>query len=251
MRLLVSVQNPAEALLAAQGGADFIDLKAPGEGALGRLPVPMLRSIVGALRGAGSALPVSATIGDVPMAALDTVLERVHAVGATGVDYVKVGVERGEGAAAVLQALARCGRPVVPVFIADRGLDEALVDSALALGFPGLMADTADKQAGPLLKLLPAEPLRRFVQRVRAAGPMVGLAGALRVEDSAALAALAPDFAGFRSAVCEGPRHGALSAARLAALVAAVRAAVRAAEAQRAGTSVPSSIERTRSSAVR
>jgi (5-formylfuran-3-yl)methyl phosphate synthase len=247
MRLLVSVRDPAEALLAARGGADFIDLKEPGQGALGGLPVPVIERTVAALRDAGSALPISATIGDVPMAELGSILERVQAVGATGVDYVKVGIERDPGAPAVLQALARCGRPVVPVFIADRGLDDTLLAQALALGFPGVMADTADKGAGPLLRLLPAAVLQRFVQQARAAHTMVGLAGALRVDDAPALAALAPDFAGFRSAVCDGPRHGALSAARLSVLVAAVRAA----EAQRAGAAVPSSIERARSSSVR
>lgn len=244
MRLLVSVRDPAEALVAARGGADFIDLKEPGQGALGGLPVAVIEAIVAALRDAGSALPVSATIGDVPMAEQDTIVERVHAVGATGVDYVKVGIERDPAAPAVLQALARCGRPVVPVFIADRGLDEALVDEALALGFPGLMADTADKLAGPLLQLLPAAALQRFVQQVRAKRTMVGLAGALRVADLPALAALAPDFAGFRSAVCDGPRSGTLSAARLAALVAA-------ANALRQRSAVPSSSERARSSSVR
>lgn len=243
MRLLVSVRDPAEALTAARGGADFIDLKEPGQGALGGLPVPVIGRIVAVLRDAGCALPVSATIGDVPMAALATILERVHAVGATGVDYVKVGIERGDGAAAVLQALARCGRPVVPVFIADHGLDEALVGQALALGFPGVMADTADKHAGPLLQLLPAAALQRFVQQVRAAHTMVGLAGALRVADLPAVTALAPDFAGFRSAVCDGPRSGSLSAERLGALVAA-------ANALRQRPPVPSSSDRARSSSV-
>ena len=69
------------------------------------------------------ALPISATIGDLPMDGLDAILARVEAVGACGVDVVKVGIERAPGAGAVLLALASCGRPVVPVFIADRGLD--------------------------------------------------------------------------------------------------------------------------------
>ena len=89
IRLLVSVRDPHVALVAARGGADFIDLKEPGQGALGGLPVPVIERVVAALRGAGSTLPVSATIGDVPMAELASILDRVAAVGATGVDYVK------------------------------------------------------------------------------------------------------------------------------------------------------------------
>ena len=225
IRLLVSVRDPQEALVAARGGADFIDLKEPGQGALGGLPVPVIERVVAALRGAGSTLPVSATIGDVPMAELASILDRVAAVGATGVDYVKVGIERAPGAREVLLALARCGRPVVPVFIADRGLDEALVAQALALGFPGVMADTADKLAGSLFDVAPVATLQRFVRQAREAGAMVGLAGALRTTDAPRLAELDPDFAGFRSAVCAGPRSGDLDAGRLAALVAAMRAA--------------------------
>jgi (5-formylfuran-3-yl)methyl phosphate synthase len=225
IRILVSVRDPREALIAAHGGADFIDLKEPGQGALGGLPVAVVERIVAALRDDGSSLPVSATIGDVPMTDVGAILQRVDAVGATGVDYVKVGIERAGGASEVLLALARCGRPVVPVFIADRGLDESLLAQALALGFPGVMADTGDKRAGSLFDVAPAAALRRFVRQARAARAMVGLAGALRVGDAPRLAELDPDFAGFRSAVCAGPRSGDLDAARLAALVAALRAA--------------------------
>ncbi len=52
MRLLVSVRSVDEALLAAASGADFIDLKEPGQGALGGLPVASIVAIVAALRSA-------------------------------------------------------------------------------------------------------------------------------------------------------------------------------------------------------
>jgi len=54
---------------------------------------------------------------------------------------------------------------------------------------------------------------------------MGGLAGALRVDDVPQLLALAPDFAGFRSAVCTGARDGALDAQRVRALKAELRGA--------------------------
>ena len=44
---------------------------------------------------------------------------------------------------------------------------------------------------------------------------MVGLAGALRAEHQPLLRALAPDFAGFRTAVCAGDRSSALDPQRL------------------------------------
>ena len=50
MKLLISVRSVDEALQAAEGGADFIDLKEPRLGALGALPLATIRSCVAALR---------------------------------------------------------------------------------------------------------------------------------------------------------------------------------------------------------
>ena len=224
MRILVSVRSADEALVAARGGADFIDCKEPARGALGNLPVPTICDIVERLRDAGVDQPISATIGDVPMQALDEILQRVDAVAACGVNYVKVGIEAGPHAEPVLHALADCGHAVVPVFIADRGLDPALIAHALTLRFAGVMADTADKRSGSLFDAVSRVALARFVSHAGAARVMVGLAGALRREHAQALAELAPDFAGFRSAVCAGDRSAALDAARLRELAAAMRA---------------------------
>ena len=248
IRLLVSVRSADEALLAARGGAHFIDLKEPSEGALGGLPPATIRAIVAALRAHGHTQPVSATIGDVPMHAQTEIANRVEAVGACGVDYVKVGVEAAPQAQGVLGWLAGCGYPVVPVFIADRGLDADLIGWAATLGFPGLMADTADKHAGSLFEVVEPAALRRFVSIARGAGRMVGLAGALRVAHLPRLAELGPDFAGFRTAVCAGDRRGALELERVRALVEAM-AEIQADQASSGRTS-PISSERIQASSV-
>jgi uncharacterized protein (UPF0264 family) len=190
---------------------------------LGGLPVQTVRAIVAALRAHGSKVPVSATIGDLSMHDLPAILARVAEVGECGVDYVKVGILRDPGAAGVLHALASAPYAVVPVFIADRGLDAGLVGSACALHFPGVMADTADKRAGSLFDAVRLPDLQRFVARVRGSGALVGLAGALRLHDLPALKVLAPDFAGFRTAVCVGDRRAALDPDRLQDLVALAR----------------------------
>ncbi|MGY4831060.1 (5-formylfuran-3-yl)methyl phosphate synthase [Sphaerotilaceae bacterium SBD11-9] len=218
MRLLVSVRDEAEALLAAQGGADFIDLKEPREGALGGLPVARVRAVVQALRGQGIGLPVSATIGDFSMDQPERIAAGVEAVAACGVDYVKVGIDAAPQAAALLDRLAASGHALVPVFIADHGLDHGLVQHACSLGFPALMADTADKLRGSLFDCVAMAELQRFVHRVRESGKLVGLAGALRASHLPLLQQLGPDFAGFRSAVCRGDRASALDAHRLRAL---------------------------------
>jgi uncharacterized protein (UPF0264 family) len=123
----------------------------------------------------------------------------------------------------VLDALAALPHAIVPVFIADRGVDRALLAHALAMRFPALMLDTADKNAGSLFDVMTVLALSRFVAQVRASGALAGLAGALRLPHLPRLAALAPDFAGFRSAVCAGARSSAIDPARLRDLIASVR----------------------------
>ena len=221
-RLLVSVRDVAEALLAAEHGADLVDCKEPSAGALGALPTETVAAVVRAVRSRFPGRALSATVGDFAPDAVGPVLERVAAVAATGVDYVKVGVA--PGAFALLDALRGCDATIVPVFIADAGLDAALLERACAAPFPALMLDTADKAAGRLFDVLDTPTLRRFVQAARAAGRWSGLAGALRLEHAARVAALGADFAGFRTAACAERRTGALDAARVRALRAALQA---------------------------
>jgi uncharacterized protein (UPF0264 family) len=222
MKLLVSVRDVDEALAAASAGADLVDLKEPRKGALGGLPPEHIGLIVASLREAGWAGPISATIGDWSMDDPHGIVDRVTAVGERGVTYVKVGVEPAATTPVVLDVLASCGHAVVPVFIADRGLDLRLVERTLARGFPAVMVDTADKRAGSLFDLARPAELRAFIDQARAAGAMVGLAGALQRQHLAALQALAPDFAGFRSAVCGASRESTFEPARLQALRAAL-----------------------------
>ena len=111
----------------------------------------------------------------------------------------------------------------MPVFIADQGFAWEDVEFACTLGFPAVMADTQDKLAGSLFDAVGNDALRRFVATVRAAGVVVGLAGALRAAHEPLLRALAPDFAGFRTAVCAGDRSSALDPQRLRSLAALMR----------------------------
>lgn len=243
MKLLVSVRSVEEALQAAEAGVDFIDLKEPGKGALGGLPVDTIAAIVAALRRHRSNGLISATIGDVPMHEAARIASCVDEVGACGVDYVKVGIEPTAAARSVLDMLAASGHSVVPVFIADKGLVQVDVAHACTLGFPAVMADTQDKLRGSLLDAVPMDDLRRFVAIAREATTLIGLAGALRAEHVPRLHALAPHFAGFRTAVCAGSRSAALDPARLAALVALMRD-------QAPYGPTPSSSERTRSTSL-
>jgi uncharacterized protein (UPF0264 family) len=230
IRLLASVRDCAEALAAAAAGADFIDLKEPRAGALGGLPAARIREVVSALRDAHPGLPISATIGDHAADAQAEIDAKVATVGRCGVDFVKVGIVGGDRQVqrALLARLAVMPWAVVPVFIADRGLDLAVVDEACGLRFPALMADTEDKRAGSLFDCVAAHTLTGFVGRARRAGKLVGLSGALRAHHLPNLASLAPDFAGFRGALCDRARTGVLDPEKLKALRQALHAAARA-----------------------
>jgi len=234
VRLLVSVRDLGEARLAIATGVDLVDLKDPADGALGGLPPARIAALVAALRDAGVAVPVSATIGDVPASDRDEVLRRVARVAACGVDYVKVGVTGGPAGRALVRALAaacpstapRAGGPaLVPVLLADDGIDAPVLDEVLgSRSFAGVMLDTARKGAGSLLDRVPARELAAFVRAVRASGRLCGIAGSLRAADLPRLLALQPDFAGFRGAACAGARDGPLDAVALRGLRAGLAA---------------------------
>jgi (5-formylfuran-3-yl)methyl phosphate synthase len=194
--LLASVATPEEAALALALGADILDLKRPAAGALGAWPVAELRAAVARF---GGGIPLSATIAE--------------AVAETGVGYVKVGIFAGGGGGgdpracvAALAPLAARAR-LVAVLMADQRPDLGLLPRLAAAGFAGAMLDTAGKRDGGLRRHLPDGELARFVAAARAEGLLCGLAGSLGLGDVAPLAALGPDYLGFRGALCGGGRR--------------------------------------------
>lgn len=198
---LASVTDDSEAKLAARAGADIIDCKDPGSGALGALPHAAVRSIRAVVP---RHVPVSATIGDLACEP-DRVGEAAMAMAATGVDFVKIGLfPGGETAATIarLGALPLQGCRLVGVLLADRDPDFGLLDGLRRAGFAGAMLDTAGKSGSTLLDCLSASRLREFVARAQGAGLFAGLAGSLGVNQIAELLALEPDVLGFRGALC-------------------------------------------------
>ncbi|MGI9336331.1 MAG: (5-formylfuran-3-yl)methyl phosphate synthase [Gammaproteobacteria bacterium] len=227
-QMLASVTGAAEAALAIEAGADVVDLKNPASGALGALPLAVLCEVVAAH---GGRRPLSATIGDLPPEP-ERVVAAASEVGATGVDYVKVGLfgTTDESAARLrtveaLGALAREGVALVGVLMADTAPDFGLVAGLARAGFAGVMLDTERKpRAGQsragrpvgLRAALSDVQLAAFVQTVHEHGLLAGLAGSLAATDVEPLLALGPDILGFRGALCEGGRGSALSPERMA-----------------------------------
>ena len=106
----------------------------------------------------------------------------------------------------------------MPVFLCDDGIDLTLNDYAAQLGMAGVMVDTAAKSRGSLLSHAEVHALAGLVAIAIRHGCLSGIAGSLRLEDAALLQQLAPDFAGFRGALCTGNRQGRFDAAKLVEL---------------------------------
>lgn len=214
-RLLVSVRDPAEAEAAVLAGADLIDAKDPGRGALGALDPAMVRAILARV---GPAAATSAVAdASVPPAEM----------AASGVDWVKLGIaSRLWADPRALAALAATvpGRLIAVLFAEDEpGAD--LVPALAAAGFAGAMIDTAGKSGARLPDLAEPAHLSAFTAACRAQGLLCGLAGSLRITDIAALCVHAPDYLGFRGGLCRDlDRTNGIDPLRVAEAVRALRA---------------------------
>jgi uncharacterized protein (UPF0264 family) len=213
--LLASVASLEEAALALELGADILDLKQPRSGALGAWPLDQVAEAVAQF---GGRRPISATIGDLPLLP-ECVVPAVEATGSTGVDYVKIGFFAGDAHAclAALEPLAAHTR-LVAVLMADQGFDLGLLPLLAGAGFAGAMLDTADKRAGSLRAHRSDATLTGFVATARLNGLLCGLAGSLGLADIPTLAALGPDYLGFRGALCGQGRESALAPTAFAAV---------------------------------
>lgn len=233
MKLLVSVVSAAEARRAVAGGADIVDVKDPGEGALGAPTPEVLCEVV---RAVGGAAPISVALGDLPDLPHTAALAARGAV-ACGATYVKVGL-RGvrslDRAAAVMGAVGDAVGDeiaVIAVAYADGdALDPPAFPPALLpalvgrTGIAGALVDTFVKDGRGLYGWLSEPALDELVARTRAAGGTFGVAGQLRLD---ALGRVDADVVGVRSAVCRGgDRSSELDSELVAVAVAEIQSLV-------------------------
>ncbi|ACK51326.1 dihydroneopterin aldolase [Methylocella silvestris BL2] len=213
--MLASVINGAEAETALASAVDMIDLKDPARGALGALPAGLVASIVATVAGRKK---TSAAAGDQFAAPADAV-EAARALVATGVDFVKIGLQGGAAGAAIVDALGahKGDAALIGVLFADQNPDLDLLNRMAERGFKGAMLDTFEKGAGRLLDHMDVAALAPFVDRCRELGLICGLAGSLEAPDVPRLLPLRPDYLGFRGSLCKGgERGGALDLAAVA-----------------------------------
>ena len=198
---LASVRDAAEARLVLNAGVDVLDVKEPAAGALGAVTDATLREIGTCAAGA---VPVSATIGDLPPVP-DQLLPAIERTWQAGVDIVKVGVFAAAVPGSVVSLLAGCsdrGVRIVLVYFAEQWCGDLDWESLNQSGVTGVMLDTRDKGSGSLTSKLGNVELAYFLRQARQANLVAGLAGSLRESEIPGLLALAPDYLGFRGALC-------------------------------------------------
>ena len=226
MRLLVSVMSAEEARRALAGGADIIDVKDPGEGALGA-PSPRILSEV--VREIGAAAPVSVALGDLPNLPHTAALA-ARGAALSGAEYVKVGlrgVRELEAAVALMRAVADAVEPQTAVIAAAYADANALDPPALAptwlpelvdrAGISGALVDTFVKDGRGLYGRLSDSELSDLIARTHRAGAIFAVAGQLT---RGQLRRVPADVVGVRSAVCHGGDRSAELDAELVAAAA-------------------------------
>jgi len=221
-QLLVSVRDADEARLALDAGAGLIDVKEPSRGPLGSPDSSVVREVVAVV---GGRVAVSVALGE-----LLEISAPVRQLVPAGVGYAKVGlagcgdrrdwVERWE---AVLGAYPPGVRRVAVVYADWQSCrcpaPETMVAAASGQRCQALLVDTFDKSKGRLPDHWPLADLGRFVDRARAAGMMIVLAGSLDAAAIKRVLPLEPDWIAVRGAVSRGGREGQRDPAQTRSLV--------------------------------
>lgn len=254
--LLVSVRNPDEARAALQGGATIIDIKDPGAGSLGMLPLPGLSALLRFLADETPDSGVSAALGELPdwvdeadSGSAESLRALIRSFGS--LQWLKVGLSRtsldGRFPAEWLELWTRLqhrmreGRDSsdpsrgVPCWVAVAYADwqrsqspqpAAVFHAARTAGCPVLLVDTWGKDASGLWDWISPEALRELRHDCRAAGMRLAVAGRVLESLLPALVGVQPDIIAVRGAVCaDGDRGATVCRERVASFRAAMTAA--------------------------
>lgn len=216
-KLLVSVANAAEALVAVENGAQLIDVKDPTRGSLGAASPAVCQAVLAAV---GERVPVSAALGELQDLNVNSLATQT-----TGMRFAKVGLAGFANDANWEQRWVEWRRALpekvnpVAVMYADwqtaAAIAPAHVMSKIVMQqrCRVVLIDTCDKSLGSLLQIWKGEELQRICQLIRDAGATLVLAGSLRLTNLPQVLPLHPDYVAVRGAVCRGSRAGQLTGA--------------------------------------
>ena len=216
MKLLVSPINTEEAIAAANGGADIIDVKNPKEGSLGANFPWVIRSVKEAVN---STRPISATIGDMNYKPGTASLAALGAAVA-GAEYVKVGlfdIQTREQALDMAEHVVRSVNDYDPTkkVVISGYADYKRINSIPVSELPSVcaecgadvvMMDTGIKDGRSAFEFMTNEELSSFVSSAKDMGLLSAIAGTIKFEDIDNLNQIDPDIIGIRGCVCGGDR---------------------------------------------
>ena len=224
-KLLVSVRSKAEALAALAGGAAIIDVKEPRNGSLGRATFDVWREVRQVVP---RPIPLSVALGELTDWTADRAVEVPCDVW-TGLTYCKLGLSNAprdwiDRWRDLRQRLAASGASF-PAWVAVVYIDwqaarapapEAVIEAASAIdACHAVLFDTWDKSKCPGMDLT----WKQQVDRVRASGRLVALAGSLDAAAIRRLAPMSPDIFAVRGSACaSGDRLGPIDPERVAIL---------------------------------
>lgn len=233
--LLVSVRDADEAAAAVGGGAAIVDVKEPARGPLGAAAPETVAAVAGRVAGrrpwtlaCGELAADPAALVHAAVATLSPATPSPMAAkaGPAGLDvatwrrrFVAFAGALPEGVEPVAVAYADWTRAAAP-------RPEALVAAAAAVGCRTLLIDTFDKSAAGIMESGSASSLPAWIDRARAAGMAVAVAGRLARSDAAGAVAAGADVVAIRSAACRAGRWGRVDRDLVAAFAATVAAAM-------------------------
>ncbi len=209
MLLMVSVQDPAEAIEALKGGADIVDVKNLQEALVGSAHPSVVKQVLDLVPPEHHA---SVTLGVVPNQ-VGTVAMAVYTAGVLKATSVKVGFMETEYDAAVetllasRKALEGTETKLIGSLFADNLLYDGLeprrmVPLARDGKCDGFLIDTLTKDGRNLFDFLTEDELKAMVMEGKELGMSTALSGHLRIDNLDELARINPDIVGVRGAVC-------------------------------------------------
>ncbi len=206
--LLISARSLAESKLVLASGAQWLDVKEPNLGSLGRPGLDMIFSILDLTIPEG--VQVSVAGGELTEWSKD--LDRSLAAMLPARCYLKlalagcVGTEWQAIAVRISRALLRHSQLIL-VHYADCERSQSpswqeVIETAKALGGKYVLIDTHDKKSGGLLDHCTLPQLEAMIHAAKQLKLGVALAGSLQLAQLETLSTLQADWLGVRGAVC-------------------------------------------------
>jgi uncharacterized protein (UPF0264 family) len=213
VKLLISPQNPKEAIEAIAGGADIIDVKNPKEGPLGANFPWVIKEIK---QLTPNNVELSCTLGEAPKVPGSMALA-AYGAASLGVDYVKVGLSEISTVQSainllegVVHAVKMCNSKI-KVVVAGYGdyfrvnsiEPQLVVQAAFIAKADFVMLDTAIKDGKNLFTFQTPQQLEMFVDVAHKHNLGVALAGSLQGQNLLVVKELKADIVGLRGAACQ------------------------------------------------